>query len=162
LRYSTSDSASRSGRRAAALGHALQCRAQALARHRLGQVVDRVQLEGAYCMLRLCGDEDHAGRLRLAAQRGRQLHAVKAGQADVQQQQVAMPAAQQGQGLLRIPGFADDFAGRIGAVLQQRTQAHTGQRLVVDQQDSQRRHGDCHMGTMMRARNSPPSRQTSH
>ena len=91
-------------------------------------------------MLGMRGHEDHARRVGHAAQRGRQLHAVGARQADVQQQQIAGPSAQQRQCLVGIAGFADDLGGRIGAILQQRAQAQPSQRLVVHQQDAQGGH----------------------
>jgi hypothetical protein len=61
--------------------------------HRLGQVVHRVELEGAQRMLAVRGDEHHRRRVRQRAQRRGQLQAVAAGHADVQQHQVAASAA---------------------------------------------------------------------
>lgn len=79
-------------------GHLVQRGCQALAPHRLGQVVGGIDLEGAQRMLGVGGDKDHGGGCGLLLQLARQLHAAVPRHMDVQQQHIKGLAPRRGAG----------------------------------------------------------------
>jgi hypothetical protein len=117
-----------------ALRHPHQRGLQALQAHGLGQVVDRVELEGLHRMARMRRDEDHQRRPRVVAQRLGQHQAVGAGHLHVEQHQVAAVLAQPGLGGAGGAGLGQHLGVGVAAAVEQRPQARAGQRLVVNQQ----------------------------
>ena len=131
----------RGGRGAAPALHLGQGLLQALQAHRLGEVVHRVELEGAHGMVGVRGDEHDGRRPGQCAQRVRQRQAVLAGHVDVEQHGIDGAAAgrlQQRQRLGGVRGLGHGVARlrllRL-AVGQQRAQARAGQGFVVHDQD---------------------------
>ena len=121
---SSAGRAPRGRRRAEPLRDALQRRLQALAPHRLGQVVDRFEVEGLQRVLGVRGDEHHRRRRRALAQLGGELQCRRGracGCRAARRSQLCV--ASQTMRLRRVGGFADDLArgsrnrppGRAGA-----------------------------------------------
>ncbi len=119
----------------------LQRLLQALGPHRLGQVVDRLELEGRHGMGRMGGDEHHRRRAGALAQAARQLDAVDAGHVDVEQHQVEVGREQLRLGVGAVGGLGHHLGPRRVALGQQRAQPRPGQRFVVDDQGAQKIHG---------------------
>jgi len=115
--------------------HPAQRLLQALAAHRLGQIVRRLQLEGRERVLGVRRHEDDLGGVGQALDLVRERHAVDAGHMDVQQHHVeGRRLREQRQRLARVRGL-----GRLMARIafgQQGLQAFARQRLVVDDEDA--------------------------
>mmetsp|Transcript_1104 Transcript_1104/g.3019 ORF Transcript_1104/g.3019 Transcript_1104/m.3019 type:complete len:374 (+) Transcript_1104:581-1702(+) len=136
------------------LGRTRQCRLQPLTAYRLGEVVQRIELEGAQCMHGMRGDE-HDQRHRLAggdalAQAIGQLQAIGAGQLHIEQHHIATVLAQPGGRLRTRGGLRHHFAARFGDRLDQPAQPQPRQGFVVDDEDAQ---GGRHNGNSIRKAN---------
>ncbi len=112
----------------------LQRLLQALGPHRLGQVVDGLELEGRDRVGRIGGDEHHRRRCRPAAQPARQLEAVDARHVDVEQHQVEARAGQLVGAPSPCAASATTSAGGDWQSASKRAQARARQRFVVDDQ----------------------------
>ncbi|MNT30628.1 hypothetical protein D3C72_1664330 [compost metagenome] len=112
----------------------LQRLLQPLGAHGLGEVVDRLQLEGRDRVAGVRRHEHHGRRVGPAAQRARHLDAVDAGHVHVEQHEVEVHRGQVGQRLLALRGLGRHLGGGRGAVAQQRAQARAGQGFVVNDQ----------------------------
>jgi hypothetical protein len=124
------------------LGDAAQRHLQPLALDRLGEVVDRLEVERLERVLRVRGDEDDRRRGRLQAQLGGELGAVAAGHLHVEQEQVAFVRGQPDERLRRVRRLAGDDAARLAAFGDHALQAEPRELFVVDDEDAQRTGGD--------------------
>ena len=110
-------------------------RLEALARDRLDQEVERLDLEGLDGRVGVAGEEDDRGRIGEAPQQARQGHALDLGHGDVEEERVVAAAREVDERLLgrRGRGHALDR----GRGLEQALDVGQRARLVVDGENRQ-------------------------
>jgi len=129
--------------------HLLQGSKQALSAHRLQQVIDSIEVESLHRVVVVGRRENDCRRLLQQAEMRGQFYAIHTRHADVGQHDICHRSLEQVERLPAVSGLADDLGRQLhGDVAEQRAQAFAGERLVVDQQDFQRR-GRWH-GSLMR------------